>query len=437
MSMTMKRLRAVGLVSKGWSAQAAAGRVGVSASAVKLWVRLAGMTLQLGRLGGLAELRHAKHRVEAPPGPLLDRNGRLDLAGRLLIQVRLRDRWSYRAIAAELGVAPSTVSREIAAHAVDGKYRGVEAHRAAVRARHRSGNPKLVRGARLWDLVVAWLNDKLSPEQISGRLRREFPDQHDMQVSPETIYQALYVQAAGGLRHELTVEQALRQHRTTRKPRSKLGPRSNRSWIGEATISNRPAEAADRAIPGHWEGDLIIGTEGRSALITLVERRSRFLLISRIDAHDTTTVTSRLTAMAESLPDRFTTITWDRGVEMADPALFEPRGVLLGHLRRDRGHVDEHGTALHRICRPAVEKHLAYDRPAVEDGEDVVGALNAVDRAVGDPCALHGERVGLGACAVPDGGREAGLDQVGGHRRAHDASAEKCDVVSHWRVPLG
>ena len=143
-----------------------------------------------------------------------------------------------------------------------------------------------------------------------------------MQVSPETIYQALYVQAAGGLRHELAVEQALRQARTSRRPRSKLGPRSNRSWIGEATISNRPAEAADRAIPGHWEGDLVIGTEGRSALITLVERASRFLLISRIDVHDTTTVTSRLTQMAESLPDRFATITWDQGVEMAGHARF-------------------------------------------------------------------------------------------------------------------
>src|ERR1019366_1025840 len=89
---------------------------------------------------------------------------------------------------------------------------------------------------------------------------------------------------------------------------------------------------------------------------------------------------------------------------MADPALLEPGGVLLRHLRRDRGHVDEHGTALHRICCPAVEEHLAHDWPAVEDGEDVVGALNAVDRAVGDP-------------------------------RAHDASAQKGDVVSHWRVP--
>lgn len=315
---------ALGLLRQGLSGGQAACRLGVPRATLLRWVRLSGVELQRGRLGGLAEVRPKKGRprAQAPAGPFLDENGRLDLAARMLIQVRLRDRWSYRAIAAELGVAASTVSREIAAHALDGVYRAKAAHRAAVKARGRSGNPKLVPGSPLRQAVVDGFNDKRSPEQISGRLRRDFPDQHDMQVSPETIYHALYVQAAGGLRHELTVEQALRQHRTSRKPRSKLGPRSNRSWIGDATISNRPPQAADRAIPGHWEGDLIIGTEGRSALITLVERSSRFLLISRIDVHDTTTVTSRLTAMAESLPDRFATITWDQGVEMAGHARF-------------------------------------------------------------------------------------------------------------------
>jgi IS30 family transposase len=313
------------LIRLGLSCRAAACRVGVTRDSLRGWVKLSGMRLQRGRLGGLAEVRPRKGirpPVEAPVGPFLDGSGRLDLAGRVVIQVRMGDGWSLRRIAAELGVAASTVSREIANHAVGGVYQAWDAHRAALRARHRSGNPKLVPGSPVWALVVNGLNDKRSPEQISGRLRRDFPDQHDMQVSPETIYHALYVEAAGGLRHELTVEQALRQHRTSRKPRSKLGPRPNRSWIGDATIANRPPEAADRAIPGHWEGDLIIGTEGRSALITLVERASRFLLISRIDVHDTTTVTSRLTAMAESLPDRFASITWDQGPEMAGHARF-------------------------------------------------------------------------------------------------------------------
>jgi IS30 family transposase len=321
------REMALGLIRQGLSGQQAACRVGVPATTVRHWATVAGMDLQKGKLGGLAELRKRRQmpprpRAEAPAAPFLDGNGRLDLAGRVLIQIRLRERCSYRRIAVELGVAASTVSREISAHALDGKYRASDAHRSAVRARHRTGNPKLVVGSRLWQAVVDGLDDKRSPEQITGRLRRDFGDQHDMQVSLETIYQALYVQAAGGLRHELSVEQALRQGRTTRRPQSKLGPRSNRSWIGEATISNRPPEAADRAIPGHWEGDLVIGTEGRSALITLVERSSRFLLISRLDVHDTATVTSRLTQMAESLPDRFATITWDQGVEMAGHTQF-------------------------------------------------------------------------------------------------------------------
>jgi len=319
-----KRGEVVGLIASGWSARAAAGRVGVSRSVAQNWARLVGMQLQAGRLGGLAELRKRRvrplrPRAGAPAGPFLDTNGRLDLAGRVLIQIRLREACSYRRIAVELGVAASTVSREIAAHVVDGKYRASDAQRTAVRARHRSGNPKLVRGSELWAQVVAGLDHKLSPEQITGRLRLDFPDQHDMQVSPETIYQALYVQAAGGLRHELSVEKALRQGRTSRRPQPKLAARrSNRSWIGEATISNRPAEAADRAIPGHWEGDLVIGRGGTSALITLIERASRFTLISRIDTHDTATVTSRLTDMVTGLPQAlFRTLTWDQGVEMA------------------------------------------------------------------------------------------------------------------------
>jgi len=183
----------------------------------------------------------------------------------------------------------------------------VDAHRVAVRARHRSGNPKLVTGSRLWDQVVAGLDLKLSPEQIAGRLRLDFPSRDDMRVSHETIYQALYVQAAGGLRHELSVEKATRQGRTSRRPRSKLSARGTRSWIGEATSATPGPPGATHSLT---EGDLVIGTEGRSALITLNERASRFTLISRIDVHDTTTVTSRLTQMVHSLPQAlFTTLT--------------------------------------------------------------------------------------------------------------------------------
>ena len=327
------RREALGLVAGGLAAAEAARRLGVQPRSVQRWAKLAGMVLQVGSLGGLAELRPAKrpsHRGPrpVPGGPYVDHNGRLDLTGRTVIQVRLAEQRSFGQIAAELGVVASTVSREVAAHAVDGWYRAKSAHRAALAARARPKPRKLAPGSWLRAEVIAGLDNKQSPEQIAGRLKRDHPGEHDRQVSHETIYQALYVQAAGGLRHELAVEKALRQGRTSRRPRSKLPARTGRSWIGEATISNRPAEAADRAVPGHWEGDLVIGTEGRSALITLNERRSRFTLISRVCTHDTDTVTSRLIEMISGLPDQLvTTLTWDQGVEMAGHARF---GVATG-----------------------------------------------------------------------------------------------------------
>src|SRR5262245_38794825 len=125
----------------------------------------------------------------------------------------------------------------------------------------------------------------------------------------------------------------------------------------------------------------------------------------------------------------------DRGIEMANPALLEPGGVLLRHLRWDRGHVDEYGIALHRIRGAAVEEHLADNRPAIEDGQDIVGALHAVGWISGNPGALHGKRVGLEAGAVPYRSLEPRLHQIGDHRCAHDAGAEKCDLVRHCRSP--
>ena len=328
------RLEAVVLVSGGMSPGEAARLLGLGVRSVQRWAKLAGMTLQPGRRGGLVELRPAKRPFHpgpkpVPGGPYVDENGRLDLTGRTVIQVRLDEQRSYRQIAAEIGVVASTVCREVAGHRSEGVYRAKAAHRAALAARARPKPGKLVPGGRLRTEVVAGLNSKQSPEQIAGRLKRDHCGSDDMQVSHETIYQALYVQAAGGLRHELSVDKALRRGGTARKPRSKLPARSTRSWIGEdAKISNRPAEAEDRAVPGHWEGDLVIGTEGRSALITLNERRSRFTLISRVCTHDTDTVTSRLIEMITSLPGQLvTTLTWDQGVEMAGHARF---GIATG-----------------------------------------------------------------------------------------------------------
>ena len=167
-------------------------------------------------------------------------------------------------------------------------------------------------------LTVNW-----SPTQIANRIAQEFPDDEDMRVSHETIYQALYLQGYGALRHELGVELALRSKRKGRKPQSKL-PAKGKPWLEGANISLRPAEAEDRAIPGHWEGDLILGGDLKSCLITLVERRSRFLLMSRLTVHDAQTVSEKLAEMVKGIPKELSkTLTWDQGVEMAKVADFE------------------------------------------------------------------------------------------------------------------
>ena len=150
-----------------------------------------------------------------------------------------------------------------------------------------------------------------------------FPDRAEMQVSHETIYQALYVQGRGALRHELTVVKALRSGRTGRVPRSKLPARSNRPWLDGARLVGRPAEVQDRAVPGHWEGGLVVGPEN-SGIVTLVERTPRYALLGRLPGmRDSATVTDVLARMIEDLPAVLTkTITWDQGSEMADHATF-------------------------------------------------------------------------------------------------------------------
>ena len=292
------------------------------------------MRLQVGGIGGIAEASRWRRSPRSRSGGVaaavgvgefLDARGRLTHAARVLIQVRLGEGVLAARIAAELGVHRSTVAREL--RRGGGRYRAALAQADAerVRARSTEDRRKLRPGTRLRGQVVAWLDLKLSPEQISGRLRVEFGDDESMQVSHETIYQALYVQGYGSLRHELGVVKALRSGRAGRKPRSKLPPRPGRSWVGEAVIANRPAEVADRAVPGHWEGDLIIGGGANlaSALITLVERTSRFTLIQRLDVHDSMTVTDRLTLMAGRLPvSLWRSLTWDQGVEMAEHARF-------------------------------------------------------------------------------------------------------------------
>jgi transposase, IS30 family len=203
------------------------------------------------------------------PGP-----GRLTLADREEITIGLHDGDSFTAIAARLGTAVSTISREVAANGGREGYRAWRAHQRAREQARRPKTPKLA-CPRLAAQVGAWLHEWWSPVQVSRRLRIEHPHDPMMRVSHETIYQALYVQGRGELRRELA--RCLRTGRAKRRPR---GPDGRSVRIKDMVmISERPAEAADRAVPGHWEGDLIIGKDRRSAVGTLVERTTRYVLL--------------------------------------------------------------------------------------------------------------------------------------------------------------
>lgn len=262
-------------------------------------------------------------RADAAPAkagkPLMSR---LTYEDRVIVFAMRREGRTHAEIAEAVGCHRTTVGRELR-RMPEGEYDPRLAQRDAERAARRPKRRKLDANPRLRAFVVNCLMLRWSPEQISARAREEFPDDGGMRVSCETIYQALYLQGKGQLRHELGVQAALRSGRKGRKPRSKLPPRG-RPWVEGREISARPPEAADRAVPGHWEGDLVVGGDMSSCLITLVERRSRFLLMSRLLAHDAETVEEKLEEMAASIPGELRkTLTWDQGSEMARTADFE------------------------------------------------------------------------------------------------------------------
>jgi len=320
-----RRAEAVRMLAEGMSIKAVARSLGVSHATVSRLTRARGWSRHLGRVGGLDGASRAAARASLVPAvPMdqdyLDERGQLSPAARGVIQHLISTGASNAGIARVLGVHRCTITRELARFGERDGYRAGVAHDQATAARARPKRCTLDR-PQVRNQVITRLNKKWSPEQIAADLRRCYPDREDMWVSHETIYQALYVQGKGALRHELTVTKATRTGRTARKPRSKLPPRrSNRSWIEpDNHITARPAQAQDRAVPGHWEGDLVIGAQGASALITLAERATRNVLIRRLpDRHDAPTVAQALTQMVADLPaDLRRTLTWDQGVEMA------------------------------------------------------------------------------------------------------------------------
>ena len=244
----------------------------------------------------------------------------LSLAEREEIAVGLAAGKSLREIARELGRPASTVSREIARNSsAAGSYRATAAQaRAEARAR-RPKEAKLAGDDELRGWVQGKLESKWSPEEISARLKLEFPGRAEMRVSHETIYQSIYVQGRGALRRELA--KSLRTGRALRRPRRTGGERRGKI-AGMVNISERPAEAADRAVPGHWEGDLLIGAAGKSAIGTLVERATRFTMLVPLPAgRDAPAVAQALTPVIAGLPDALRrSLTWDQGWEMRSHA---------------------------------------------------------------------------------------------------------------------
>ncbi|MEO7369246.1 MAG: IS30 family transposase, partial [Ilumatobacteraceae bacterium] len=247
----------------------------------------------------------------------------LSLADREEIRVGLDAGESFASIGRRLGRPTSTISREV--HRNDGRtsYRAWRADRRACEVARRPKPSKLLTNQRLRGEVEARLRERCSPQQIAARLRFEFPDEPEMWVSHETIYQCLFVQARGQFRRDLTTY--LRSGQTRRKPRQTSGEaKQGGRIVGMISISQRPAEADDRAVPGHWEGDLILGTQSKSAIVTLVERSTRYVMLGRTGRDHTAETTSAvLTDLITRLPEQLRrSLTWDQGGEMARHAEF-------------------------------------------------------------------------------------------------------------------
>jgi transposase, IS30 family len=284
-------------IRAGLGVEEAAAAAGVSRRGAWKWVREAG-----GVKGN---------------GPAAASGRYLSAAEREEIAVGLARELSLREIARRLGRSPSTVSREVARNSVRGAYRGHLAQREAQGRARRPKPAKLAVNDELRERVQRKLEKNWSPEEISHRLAAEFPGRAEMRVSHETIYQSLYVQGRGALRRELTAH--LRTGRSLRRPRRTETAGGQGQLAGMVNISGRPAEAADRAVPGHWEGDQIAGKGGKSQIGTLVERSTRYtMLVAMPGGKDAEAFADAVIPVIAALPDALRrSLAWDQGKEMA------------------------------------------------------------------------------------------------------------------------
>ncbi|MGW7825008.1 IS30 family transposase [Streptomyces puniciscabiei] len=291
----------------------AARAVGISTRTGERWRNGRGAS---GRIRAYPPINAALTVEPTDPSRYLRETDRVHIAD------RLQEKATVRAIAAELGRSPSTISREIRRNGTvlaDGRwhYRPYTAQRRADARRPRPKPGKIGQNPELHDFIQSHLALRWSPEQICHALRRRFTHRPEMHVSHETIYQALYSQGRTELRRELT--QALRTGRARRRPRRLADRRRSRAVKNMVMISQRPTEAADRSVAGHWEGDLILGRKKHSAIATLVERSTRYLMLVHLpDGYNSAAVRDALIATVSTLPPHLKRpLTWDQGTEMA------------------------------------------------------------------------------------------------------------------------
>jgi transposase, IS30 family len=310
-----KREEFLALLCSGASFLTAVDVVGVARGTGRSWWRQGGLMdieIEVGPRGGLAGTAPA-----SCPGSGRVRRA-LTSEDRAVIAVGVQQRLSHVRIGALIGRDKSVVCREIARHrGRDGSYSGAVAHRAAHETRRRPKQPKLAANPGLCRRIEAWMDDGWSPGLIAQVLNADAAANKIDRVSHETIYQTLYVQTRGLLRADLYRQLSLK--RAARKPRGRRATGTAAAYAHAFTISQRPAEAADRAVPGHWEGDLVIGAGGGSAVGTLVERSTRFTILLHLPGrHDADSVAAAMIAEMSSLPEHLRrSITWDRGSELA------------------------------------------------------------------------------------------------------------------------
>lgn len=300
------------LDEEGMNFTQAARAVGVSKRTGKVWRN--GRTRATGRneKASVDRYRSTMDKPKKIHARYLSQAERIQIADRL----RLGD--GVRAIARMLGRDPGTVSREIERNSNPGtgSYEPYRAQQSSTDQLKRPKPKKTAEGTRLWEEIRRGLRKHWSPEQIAGRLKADFPDNESMHACVETIYQAIYLQAKGELKTEL--KRAMRQGRTRRKPRGD-GGRKPRFREPMVMISERPPQVEDRAVPGHWEGDLITGTRNQSAIGTLVERTTRFTILLHLpNGHDAEHVQQAVIDKMGSLPRLLrNSLTWDQGSELA------------------------------------------------------------------------------------------------------------------------